>query len=402
MIQGNTINGINGYGIWVDGPTSPVVTGNTITNNQYGIYVNGGGTYQRNTIKGNSSYGLYYFGTSIIDATNCDWGDPSGPLDDSDDRATGGLYNPNGKGNKVSDHVNYNPWGISAQLALSVSPASRSVAKAAGTTTFSVANTGTGTMPWTAAVTSGGSWLSITTGSSGSNSGTISCSFTANAGISVRTASIRVTATGATNSPQDVTVTQAGSSAGSLAVSFAGSGLWVYNSDSATWTQISSINPENMIYSGSTLYADFGALGLWMWDGAAWSQLTSADPENMVTAGSTLYVDFGASYGLYKWDGDSWTHLTQAGPENMVTAGSTLYVDFGASYGLYKWDGDSWAQLTPADPENMVTGGSALYVDFGISYGLYKWDGASWSQLTSADPENMVTSDSSLFVDFGA
>ena len=114
-------------------------------------------------------------------------------------------------------------------------------------------------MPWTAAVTSGGSWLSITSGASGTNAGTITCAFTANTGTSARTGTIRVTATGATGSPKDVTVTQAGSSAGSLAASFAGSGLWVYNSDSATWTQISSANPENMIYSGSTLYGDFGA-----------------------------------------------------------------------------------------------------------------------------------------------
>ncbi|MEI6261679.1 MAG: DUF1566 domain-containing protein [Deltaproteobacteria bacterium] len=42
---------------------------------------------------------------------------------------------------------------------ISVSPANRDVAKDAGTTTFSVSNTGTGTMPWTAAVTSGGRHL---------------------------------------------------------------------------------------------------------------------------------------------------------------------------------------------------------------------------------------------------
>jgi hypothetical protein len=90
-----------------------------------------------------------------------------------------------------------------------VSPTSRDVAKDAGTTTFSVSNTGTGTMPWTAAVTSGGSWLSITSGDSGSNSGTINCSFNANTGTSTRTGTIRVTADGATGSPVDVTVTQA-------------------------------------------------------------------------------------------------------------------------------------------------------------------------------------------------
>jgi hypothetical protein len=55
---------------------------------------------------------------------------------------------------------------------ISVNPASRDVAKDAGITTFNISNTGIGTMIWTASVTSGGSWLSITSGASGSNSGT--------------------------------------------------------------------------------------------------------------------------------------------------------------------------------------------------------------------------------------
>ena len=92
---------------------------------------------------------------------------------------------------------------------ISVSPPSRDVAKDAGTTTFSVSNTGTGTMPWTAAVTPTSSWLTITSGTSGTDSGTINCSFPANTSTSTRTATIRVTATGATGSPVDVTVTQA-------------------------------------------------------------------------------------------------------------------------------------------------------------------------------------------------
>jgi hypothetical protein len=92
---------------------------------------------------------------------------------------------------------------------ISVSPVSRAVAKDAGATTFSVSNTGTGTMPWTATVTSGDSWLLISSGASGTDTGTINCSFTANASSTARTATIRVTATGTTGSPVDVTVTQA-------------------------------------------------------------------------------------------------------------------------------------------------------------------------------------------------
>jgi len=92
---------------------------------------------------------------------------------------------------------------------LLVSPTSMAVSKEAGTTLFSVSNTGTGTMPWTAAVTSGGNWLSITSGANGTDTGTINCSFSANTGTSARTGIIRVTATGATGSPVDATVTQA-------------------------------------------------------------------------------------------------------------------------------------------------------------------------------------------------
>jgi len=93
---------------------------------------------------------------------------------------------------------------------ISVSPDSRAVAKDAGTTTFSVSKTGLGTMPWTAAVTSGGSWLSITSGVSCSNSGTITCRFTTNIRTSARTATIRIIATGGAGSQTDVKLTQAG------------------------------------------------------------------------------------------------------------------------------------------------------------------------------------------------
>jgi parallel beta-helix repeat protein len=113
-IENNDISGYmtsDGYGIYIF-QGNPTVTGNTITGNNRGISIVGGtsGIYQSNTIKSNTIYGLYYSGASIIDATNCDWGDLSGPLDDSDDRTTGGWYNPNGLGDKVSDHVNYTPW----------------------------------------------------------------------------------------------------------------------------------------------------------------------------------------------------------------------------------------------------------------------------------------------------
>ena len=114
-VSNNTISGFNQPGSYA-GITainsSPSVTGNTITGCSTGINVSSdsSGTYTGNTFSSNSSYGFYYSGTGFLDAKNCNWGDPSGPLDTSDDRASGGLYNPNGLGNRVSDHVNYYPW----------------------------------------------------------------------------------------------------------------------------------------------------------------------------------------------------------------------------------------------------------------------------------------------------
>ena len=93
---------------------------------------------------------------------------------------------------------------------LSVTPASRDVAKDAGTTLFSVSNTGTGTMPWVSQVISGSSWLDITTGFSGTNAGNINCAFSANSDTTTRTGAIRITASSATGSPVEVTIIQAG------------------------------------------------------------------------------------------------------------------------------------------------------------------------------------------------
>ena len=65
---------------------------------------------------------------------------------------------------------------------LAIQPDTREVSADAGTTTFAVSNNGVGSMSWTAGVTSGGSWLAVTSGGSGTNSGTITASFSANSG----------------------------------------------------------------------------------------------------------------------------------------------------------------------------------------------------------------------------
>jgi hypothetical protein len=142
---------------------------------------------------------LYWSSTTAADVTGYAWG-----VDFYD----GYDYNDGFKSGYDLYYVRAVRGGQSGPSVLTVSPARQKVAQGAGTTTFNISNTGTGTMPWTAAVTSAGGWLSITSGSNGSNSGTITCSYSANTTTSSRTATIRITATGATGSPVDVAVIQ--------------------------------------------------------------------------------------------------------------------------------------------------------------------------------------------------
>ena len=92
---------------------------------------------------------------------------------------------------------------------LSVTPASLSMALAGGRASFAVSNTGVGTMSYSSSVTSGASWLSITAGGSGGNSGTLRVICAANTGAQ-RTGQITIAANGANGSPRVITVTQAG------------------------------------------------------------------------------------------------------------------------------------------------------------------------------------------------
>src|SRR5437867_1779533 len=66
-------------------------------------------------------------------------------------------------------------------------------------------------MSYSATVSSGNSWLRITSGSSGGNSGTIGISYDADTGAQ-RSGTIVLTANGASGSPVTLTITQASGS----------------------------------------------------------------------------------------------------------------------------------------------------------------------------------------------
>ncbi|KPA11778.1 secreted protein containing APHP domain protein [Candidatus Magnetomorum sp. HK-1] len=101
---------------------------------------------------------------------------------------------------------------------LSVDPSFQSVPASEGTTSFDIANSGTGSLNWMAKVdTSATSWLSIDNTASGLNSGTILVSFGKNEN-SARTGQIIISSTEAENSPVTVEVRQEQLATGTVSV----------------------------------------------------------------------------------------------------------------------------------------------------------------------------------------
>ncbi len=101
--------------------------------------------------------------------------------------------------------------GVTPPAELCVTPTSRNVTSGSGSTTFTVQNCGSGTMSWSAS--SNATWLPLSPASGSLSAGqtiAVTVQYTANTGTSPRTATVTVTAPGATGSPKTVTITQEG------------------------------------------------------------------------------------------------------------------------------------------------------------------------------------------------
>ena len=139
---------------------------------------------------------------------------------------------------------------------LSVTPLSRSVSAESGTTTFEVGNSGGGTLSWSAV--SNDSWLTVLSGSTGTDSGTIAVYFPENSGDE-RTGTITISSPVAANSPQTVQVIQSPNTGPNLTVSSPVAGdVWTLGSTYDIQWSASSIHGISQIkiyyhYSGNTL-----------------------------------------------------------------------------------------------------------------------------------------------------
>lgn len=96
--------------------TVATIKNSTLTNNTTGVAIGYDDDDQSrvtgfsNKIYGNDE-GVSTSGSTVVaNFLNNWWGAANGPLDNSDDRSTGGLWNPLGEGDAVSDNVDYQPW----------------------------------------------------------------------------------------------------------------------------------------------------------------------------------------------------------------------------------------------------------------------------------------------------
>ena len=228
---------------------------------------------------------------------------------------------------------------FSAQIpspVLSVTPSTQSVTAAAGTTTFDVTNTGTGSMSWTAAVTEGSSWLSCTPSNS-----TLSCFFAENTDTSSRTGTITVTAAESNTvsaadaqiSPMAVTVTQAGTTP---------------TEPAPCSLSISPYNPSVTGDAGTATYDVSNAAGYtnisWtatVWQGGDWFTITSGAAGTnsgtitcAFTANPSTIVARTAYIGIVPSDGSCEGHVGIMVTQNPVHTSTTLL--------WTKTDGTAW------------------------------------------------------------
>ncbi|MCH7780561.1 MAG: hypothetical protein IH848_06920, partial [Acidobacteria bacterium] len=111
-LAGFSVEQAAGVGLGVTSQTSSALSQLVLTGNDVGLSVDAGATLSLSGafIGGNTAFGALNLDPSNpLTISSTWWGHPSGPLDASDDTGTGGLFNPNGLGNAVSDGILYDP-----------------------------------------------------------------------------------------------------------------------------------------------------------------------------------------------------------------------------------------------------------------------------------------------------
>jgi len=232
--------------------------------------------WDRNTETDLAGYKVYY-GTGsrvynwFIDVGNATTCTVTGLADGSTYYFAATAYDGSGLESVYSSEVSKNT------CTYSISPPSQSFTASAGTGTVTVSTQST--CPWTAS--SGASWMTITSGSSGTGNGTIRYSLSANTSSSSRTVS-------STMAGKILTVTQAGTSGSTFTITASASSGGTISPSGAV--SVSSGASRTFTMTPSTGYRVASVLV----DGTSVGAVTTYTFSN-VTANHTIAVNFAAN-----------------------------------------------------------------------------------------------------------
>jgi len=202
----------------------------------------------------------------------------------------------------------------------------------------------------------------------------------------------------------------------SVAFSFAGAGLWLFNRDANAWSQLHRMNPIHLAAcnldgaDGDELIADFAGYGLWIYSAGAWSQLHGLDVSTMMTAdldgnGKEDLIATFPGFGVWAYmNRTSWVQIHGLPAQRTATADldgngvTDLIIDFGQGVGVWaRMNGTTWEQLHGLTTESIVGGdldGDGLeevIADFGAA-GVWSFqEDRGWEFVHGLNPKSVVT-----------
>jgi hypothetical protein len=292
-------------------------------------------------------------------------------------------------------------WTARLVPVLSVTPAYQDVTSHSGSINFTVtnANEGSGTMSWTAETDPLDSWINITSGNSGTNTGTISVNYEENEGGDVRVATITIISPEAYNSPQTVEIRQKaynpyvehkllasdgawsdhfGSSvsiSGDYAIAGApgdddrSGSAYIFERIGTQWVQVAKLAPSDGAYADNfghavSISGDYAIVGSYY------------DDDNGTNSGSAY---------IFEKPAGGWTDMTETA--KLVPSDGAAYDYFGNSVSIsgdYAIVGSYW------DDDNGTNSGSAY---------IFEKPAGGWTDIT--ETAKLVPSDGDVSDNFG-
>ncbi len=299
---------------------------------------------------------------------------------------------------------------------LAVTPIIRNVTETGGSTTFDVANTGTGIMEWTAVSNAG--WISITQGS-GVNNETITVNYESNTG-NPRAGTITVTAPGAAGSPRIVDLRQNPVSwhAMESGVSYNLRDVWgssgndvfavgkngvILHYDGSAWGEMvsGSYNYLRAVWgsSGNNVFAVGKGGVILHYNGTQWTAMESGiadDLRDVWGSSGTNVFAVGGKGVILRYDGNSWTKAQAVTLSSLNgvwgSSGNNVFATGGtwAAVTMLHYDGEKWTEMQ-ADSNNTLYGiwGSSENNAFaaGESGSVLHYTGSSWKKMTTGASE---------------